>query len=135
MHNRVSRIGKVAARLAELVPEARVAAAHGQMNEHELERIMVRASGSREHDVLVVHHDRRVRPRHPQRQHARSWTGPTSTGWPSCTSCAAGSGAARERAYAYFLFPPERPLTETAHERLATIAQHTEIGRGHVRGA
>src|SRR2546423_10203409 len=34
------------------------------------------------------------------------------------------------RAYAYFLSPPERSLTETAHERLATVAQHTEVGAG-----
>ena len=39
-------------------------------------------------------------------------------------------GRGRERAYAYFLYPPEKPLTETAHERLATVAQHTEIGAG-----
>ena len=39
-------------------------------------------------------------------------------------------GRGRERAYAYFLYPPERPLTETAHERLATVAQHTELGAG-----
>src|SRR5260370_27330202 len=39
-------------------------------------------------------------------------------------------GRARERAYAYFLYPPERPLTETAHDRLATIAQHTDLGAG-----
>jgi transcription-repair coupling factor (superfamily II helicase) len=39
-------------------------------------------------------------------------------------------GRARERAYAYFLYPPEKPLTETAHDRLATIAQHTELGAG-----
>jgi transcription-repair coupling factor (superfamily II helicase) len=39
-------------------------------------------------------------------------------------------GRGRERAYAYFLFPPEKPLTEQAHERLATIAQHTELGAG-----
>ena len=39
-------------------------------------------------------------------------------------------GRGRERAYAYFLYPPEKPLTETAHERLATIAQHTEMGAG-----
>ncbi|MGB2700086.1 MAG: TRCF domain-containing protein, partial [Candidatus Phosphoribacter baldrii] len=39
-------------------------------------------------------------------------------------------GRARERAYAYFLFPPEKPLTETAHDRLATIASHTELGAG-----
>jgi len=39
-------------------------------------------------------------------------------------------GRGRERAYAYFLFPPEKPLTETAHDRLATIAQHTDLGSG-----
>ena len=39
-------------------------------------------------------------------------------------------GRGRERAYAYFLYPPEKPLTETAHERLATIAQHTDLGAG-----
>jgi transcription-repair coupling factor (superfamily II helicase) len=39
-------------------------------------------------------------------------------------------GRGSERAYAYFLFPPDKALTETAHERLATIAQHTEMGAG-----
>ena len=39
-------------------------------------------------------------------------------------------GRARERGYCYFLFPPEKPLTETAHERLATIQQHSGMGAG-----
>ncbi|HZN71509.1 MAG TPA: TRCF domain-containing protein, partial [Micromonosporaceae bacterium] len=39
-------------------------------------------------------------------------------------------GRGRERAYAYFLYPRDKPLTEHAHERLATIAQHTELGAG-----
>ncbi len=39
-------------------------------------------------------------------------------------------GRGRERAYAYFFFPPEKPLTETAHDRLATIAQHADLGAG-----
>jgi transcription-repair coupling factor (superfamily II helicase) len=39
-------------------------------------------------------------------------------------------GRGRERAYAYFLYPPEKPMTETAHERLATIAQHSDLGGG-----
>ena len=39
-------------------------------------------------------------------------------------------GRGRERGYAYFLYPPEVPLTETAHDRLATIAQNTELGAG-----
>ena len=41
VHNRVQSIKKVAASLGELVPEARIAVAHGQMNEHQLEKIMV----------------------------------------------------------------------------------------------
>jgi transcription-repair coupling factor (superfamily II helicase) len=39
-------------------------------------------------------------------------------------------GRGRERAYAYFLYPPDKPMTETAHDRLATIAQHSELGGG-----
>ena len=39
-------------------------------------------------------------------------------------------GRGRERAYAYFLYPPEKPLTETAHDRLATIAAHSDLGAG-----
>jgi transcription-repair coupling factor (superfamily II helicase) len=39
-------------------------------------------------------------------------------------------GRGRDRGYAYFLYPPERPLTETAHDRLATMAAHTDLGAG-----
>jgi Transcription-repair coupling factor (superfamily II helicase) len=53
VHNRVSSIRKVAAQLAGLVPEARIAVAHGQMNEHELEKIMV-DFWERNYDVLVA---------------------------------------------------------------------------------
>ena len=39
-------------------------------------------------------------------------------------------GRSRERAYAYLLYPPEKPLTETAHDRLATMAAHSDLGAG-----
>ena len=39
-------------------------------------------------------------------------------------------GRSRERGYAYFLYPPQMPLTETAYDRLATIAQNNELGAG-----
>ena len=39
-------------------------------------------------------------------------------------------GRGRERGYAYFLYPREKPLTETAHDRLATIAQNSDLGAG-----
>ena len=39
-------------------------------------------------------------------------------------------GRSRDRAYAYFLYPPAKPLTETAHDRLTTLATHSELGAG-----
>src|SRR5699024_1893992 len=39
-------------------------------------------------------------------------------------------GRGRERAYAYFLYPPEKPMTETAVDRLQTIAANTDLGSG-----
>ena len=39
-------------------------------------------------------------------------------------------GRSRERGYAYFLYPRDMPLTETAYDRLATIAQNNELGAG-----
>ena len=68
IHNRVQSIDKAAAKIRNLVPEARVAVGHGQMKEHELERIMV-GFWEKEYDVLVVDDDRRVGPGHPERQH------------------------------------------------------------------
>ena len=41
-----------------------------------------------------------------------------------------GRGRGRERAYCYFLYPPEKPMTETAHDRLQTKASHTDLGAG-----
>ena len=70
VHNRVSSIRRVAAQVAELVPEARIAVAHGQMNEHELEQIMV-DFWERKYDVLVSTTIIESGPGHPERQHAR----------------------------------------------------------------
>src|SRR3712207_7460783 len=53
IHNRVQSIDKAAAKIRNLVPEARVAVGHGQMKEHELERIMV-GFWEKEYDVLVA---------------------------------------------------------------------------------
>src|SRR5262249_40741036 len=128
VHNRVSSINKVAARVAELVPEARVVAAHGQMNEHMLERIMLEFL-DRKHDVLVA---TTIVESGLDIPNANTRTGarPAVSGLAQLPQLRGRAGRASEGAYAYFLFPPEKPLTETAHERLATIAQHTEMGAG-----
>jgi transcription-repair coupling factor (superfamily II helicase) len=128
VHNRVSSISRVAARLGQLVPEARIAVAHGQMNEHTLEKIMTRFV-EREFDVLVsttIVESGLDIPNANTLLVDRA----DAYGLPQLHQLRGRVGRARERGYAYFLYPPEKPLTETAHERLATVAQHTEVGAG-----
>ncbi|HEY2443419.1 MAG TPA: transcription-repair coupling factor [Streptosporangiaceae bacterium] len=128
VHNRVASIGKVGARVAQLVPEARVAVAHGQMNEHTLEKIMV-DFWERNYDVLVATTIVESGLDIPN-ANTLIVDRADAYGLSQLHQLRGRVGRARERAYAYFLFPPERALTETAHERLATVAQHTEIGAG-----
>ncbi|MFI0425018.1 transcription-repair coupling factor [Spongiactinospora sp. 9N601] len=128
VHNRVASINKTAARLHELVPEAKIAVAHGQMNENQLEKIMV-DFWERDFDVLVcttiVESGLDV-----PNANTLIVDRADSYGLSQLHQLRGRVGRGRERGYAYFLYPPERPLTETAHERLATISQHTEMGAG-----
>jgi transcription-repair coupling factor (superfamily II helicase) len=128
VHNRVSSINRVATRVAEMVPEARVVAAHGQMNEHLLERIMSDFL-DRKTDVLV---STTIVESGLDIPNANTLIVDRADvyGLAQLHQLRGRVGRGSERAYAYFLFPPEKPLTETAHERLATIAQHTEMGAG-----
>jgi transcription-repair coupling factor (superfamily II helicase) len=128
VHNRVASIGKVGARVAQLVPEARVAIAHGQMNEHTLEKIMV-DFWERNYDVLVATTIVESGLDIPN-ANTLIVDRADAYGLSQLHQLRGRVGRAKERAYAYFLFPPERALTETAHERLATVAQHTEVGAG-----
>jgi transcription-repair coupling factor (superfamily II helicase) len=128
VHNRVQSIRRVAARVAELVPEARVAVAHGQMNEHELEKIMV-DFWDRNFDVLVATTIVESGLDIPN-ANTLIVDRADAAGLSQLHQLRGRVGRGRERAYAYFLYPPEKALTETAHERLATVAQHTEIGAG-----
>jgi len=128
VHNRVSSINKVAARLAELVPEARIGVGHGQMNEHTLEKVMT-AFIEREFDVLV---STTIVESGLDIPNANTLVVDRADayGLPDLHQLRGRVGRGRERGYAYFLYPPEKPLTETAHERLATLQQHTGIGAG-----
>jgi transcription-repair coupling factor (superfamily II helicase) len=128
VHNRVQSIRRVAARLAELVPEARIAVAHGQMNEHELEKVMV-DFWDRNFDVLVATTIVESGLDIPN-ANTLIVDRADAAGLSQLHQLRGRVGRGRERAYAYFLYPTEKALTETAHERLATVAQHTEIGAG-----
>ena len=128
IHNRVSSIEKAAARIRELVPEARVATAHGQMGEHQLEQVMLDFWEKR-FDVLVcttiVESGLDV-----SNANTMIIERADTLGLSQLHQLRGRVGRSRERAYAYFLYPPEKPLTETAHERLATLAQHSDLGGG-----
>jgi transcription-repair coupling factor (superfamily II helicase) len=128
IHNRVESIDRAAARLREIVPEARVATAHGQMTEHQLEPIMM-AFWEKEFDVLVC---TTIVESGLDISNANTLVVERADllGLSQLHQLRGRVGRGRERAYAYFLYPPEKPLTEEAHDRLATIAQHTDLGAG-----
>ena len=128
IHNKVESIDRQAARLRELVPEARVGVAHGKMSESQLDQI-IRAFWEREIDVLVcttiVETGLDI-----SNANTLILERADTFGLSQLHQLRGRVGRGRERAYAYFLYPPERPLTDTAHDRLATMAAHTDLGAG-----
>jgi transcription-repair coupling factor (superfamily II helicase) len=128
VHNWVQNIEAVAARIRTLVPEARVAIAHGQMDEGSLEQVVLDFWEKR-YDVLVCTTiiesgidmptvntmvvDRADRLGLGQLHQLRGRV-----------------GRAGQRAYAYLLYPRDRVLSEPAYERLRTIGEQTELGSG-----
>ncbi|MEJ2867423.1 transcription-repair coupling factor [Actinomycetospora sp. OC33-EN08] len=128
IHNRVQSIDDTAAKLRRLVPEARIATAHGQMAEERLERT-VNEFWEREHDVLVC---TTIVENGLDISNANTLIVERSDtlGLSQLHQLRGRVGRGRERGYAYFLYPTDKPLTETSHERLATIAQHSELGAG-----
>jgi transcription-repair coupling factor (superfamily II helicase) len=128
IHNRVQSIGRVVDRLRRLVPEARITAAHGQMGEHQLEQVMV-DFWEKKYDVLVC---TTIVESGLDIPNANTLIIERADllGLSQLHQLRGRVGRGSERAYSYFLYPPDAPLTETAHDRLATIAQHSELGGG-----
>ncbi|MDB0039314.1 transcription-repair coupling factor [Actinomycetota bacterium] len=128
IHNRVESIDRVAARIRTLVPEARIAVAHGQMDEGSLEQVIVRF-WDKEVDVLVC---TTIVESGIDIPNANTLIVDRADkfGLSQMHQLRGRVGRGRERAYSYFLYDPNKPLTETAHERLATIAQRTDLGSG-----
>ncbi|MFY9335818.1 MAG: transcription-repair coupling factor [Mycobacterium sp.] len=128
VHNRVRTIDEAAARVSALVPEARVAVAHGQMPEEMLERT-VAGFWNREFDILVC---TTIVETGLDISNANTLIVERADtfGLSQLHQLRGRVGRSRERGYAYFLYPRDTPLTETAHDRLATIAQNNELGAG-----
>lgn len=128
IHNRTNTINKAAQKIADLVPEARVAVAHGQMSEKQLSQVMLDFWEKRA-DVLVC----------TTIVEAGLDISSANTllieradllGLSQLHQLRGRVGRGRERGYAYFFYPPNKALTQTAHDRLATMAAHTDLGAG-----
>ncbi|MGH9049054.1 MAG: transcription-repair coupling factor [Acidimicrobiia bacterium] len=128
VHNRVRDIEFAAEHVRELVPEARVAVAHGQMDEGRLERIVL-DFWERESDVLVcttIVESGLDIPTVNTLVVDRS----DLLGLAQLYQLRGRIGRRGQRAYAYLLHPVDRALTEEAYERLKTIGEFTDLGSG-----
>ena len=128
VHNRVQDIEATAERVRHMAPEARVAVAHGQMDEGSLEKVIL-DFWQGNYDVLVC-----------------TTIVESGIDMPSVNTLVVDRadllglgqlhqlrgrvGRAGARAYAYLFHPVDRVLSETAYERLRTIGDHTELGSG-----
>jgi transcription-repair coupling factor (superfamily II helicase) len=128
IHNRVSSIDRCASRIAELIPEARVRVAHGQMSEGALEEVIL-AFWEKEFDVLVCTTIIESGIDIPN-SNTLIVEQADKMGLSQLHQLRGRVGRGRERGYAYFLYDVDKPLTETAHNRLETIAANTELGSG-----
>jgi transcription-repair coupling factor (superfamily II helicase) len=128
IHNRVESIEAVAERIKKLVPGIKIGIAHGQMNERVLEEVIL-AFWNREFDLLLC---TTIIESGIDIPNANTLIVDRSDlfGLSQLHQLRGRVGRSRERAYAYFLYPTEQPITELAHDRLTTIATNTDLGAG-----
>ena len=128
IHNRVESIDRVAVKLKELVPEARIRVAHGQMSENMLEDVIL-GFWNRDFDVLVC---TTIVESGLDIPNANTLIVERADmfGLSQLHQIRGRVGRGRDRAYAYFLYSANKPLTEVAIDRLNTIATNTDLGAG-----
>lgn len=128
VHNRVRSIEHEAQRIRELVPEARVAIAHGQMDESQLEQI-VTDFWEGNFDVLVCTTIIESGIDMPT-VNTLIVDSSENLGLGQLHQLRGRVGRSGQRAYAYLLTAPDRVVPELAHKRLSTIGETTELGAG-----
>jgi transcription-repair coupling factor (superfamily II helicase) len=128
VHNRVESIYSLASLVKRLVPEARVAVAHGQMPEAELERVMLAFVEGRT-DVLVattiVENGLDI-----PRANTLVVNRADRYGLAQLYQLRGRVGRSDRRAHAYLLVPPDTVLSEIARKRLAAIREFSDLGAG-----
>ena len=128
VHNRVQSIDTAASRLRQLVPEARIAIAHGQMDESTLETV-VQDFWDGQYDVLVcttIIESGIDMPTVNTLVVERS----DLLGLGQMHQLRGRVGRSGSRAYAYLFYPRDKILSEQAYERLRTIGESTDLGSG-----
>lgn len=128
VHNRVHDMARTAAHLQELVPEARIGTANGKMSESQLAQV-IDDFWQKEIDVLVC---TTIVETGLDISNANTLIVENADkfGLSQLHQLRGRVGRGRERAYAYFLYEPERAMTENALERLRTIAANSDLGAG-----
>lgn len=128
VHNRVETIHTAAAMVRQLVPQARIGIAHGQMNEHELERVMLKFVQD-ELDVLVattiIENGLDI-----PRVNTIIIDRADLYGLAQLYQLRGRVGRSDRRAYAYLLVPSDEALSDVARKRLAAIREFSDLGTG-----
>ena len=128
VYNRVNNIADVAARIGSLVPEATVAYAHGQMKEHELEKIMFDFING-EIDVLVsttiIETGLDISNVNTMIIHDSD-----NMGLSQLYQLRGRVGRSNRTAYAFLMYKRDKMLKEVAEKRLAAIREFTDLGSG-----
>lgn len=126
--NRVNQIADVAGRIAQLVPDASVAFAHGKMKEHELEQIMYQFING-EIDVLVsttiIETGLDI-----SNVNTMIIQDADNMGLSQLYQLRGRVGRSNRTAYAFFMYKRDKLLKEVAEKRLAAIREYTDLGSG-----
>ncbi|MDI9638493.1 transcription-repair coupling factor [Geitlerinema splendidum] len=129
VHNRVQSIGRIHEQLERIVPEAKIAVAHGQMDERQLEHVMEQF-GNGEFDLLIstsiIESGLDIPNANTLIVDRADWFGLAQL-----YQLRGRVGRSATQAYAYFFHPASNRLTEEARERLDTLAEYQELGSGY----
>jgi transcription-repair coupling factor (superfamily II helicase) len=128
VHNRVHSIKGVAAKVATLVPDARVLVAHGQMHGDDLEEVMLRFI-RHQADILVCTSIIEAGVDIPN-VNTIFIDRAELFGLADLHQLRGRVGRYKHRAYCYLLLSPSRPLTDIAARRLKAIEEYSELGAG-----
>jgi transcription-repair coupling factor (superfamily II helicase) len=129
LHNRVQSIERVRQFLQKLVPQAVIGVAHGQLPENHLEKMMHDFIGGHIQILLctsIIESGLDI-----PNANTLIVDRAEMFGLGQLYQIRGRVGRSSQRAFAYFLYPPDRSLTEDAQKRLQVITEHTELGSGY----